>query len=227
MARSVTADLMIEGATLKEAVAARFVAVNGEHAMTPEDDAYAAAWFAPLEELAADEGIEAAEVRRLMLANRLPLPSYVGSDGTQFVSRDLLGLSRRAGGFDRLPHWFAEQFDEPAKAVTEWDAYLAGHYVCLRSVQPENMKRKDELVEAVETQIRSPRRDSSAWLQELHVLVDELDALEPPFAAYDRLRFGGPVSRDRLIDGVRARFPAPEPLKAAQSRSTRGAQPGR
>ena len=37
-------------------------------------------------------------VRRLMLANRLPLPSYIRSDGVQMVPRDLLdgwfGLSR-------------------------------------------------------------------------------------------------------------------------------------
>jgi hypothetical protein len=37
--------------------------------------------------------------------------------------------------------------------MSEWDAYLAGHYVCLRSVSPENMKRKDALVEAIETQL--------------------------------------------------------------------------
>ncbi len=34
-----------------------------------------------------------------------------------------------------------------------------------------------------------------------------LDALERPFAAYDRERFGGPSSRDRLIDATRKRFP--------------------
>jgi hypothetical protein len=200
--------------TLEDAVAARFVAVNGDHPMTPEDDAYASEWFVPLDRLAAEEGVAATELRRLMLADRLPLPSYIGSDGTQFVARDLLELSRRAGGFDRLPAWFAAQFDEPAKAVTEWDSYLAGHYVCLRSARPENMKRKDELVAAIETRIGAPQPDSAAWLDELHRLVDELDALEPPFAPYDRLRFGGPVSRDRLIDGVRARFPALEPLRA-------------
>jgi hypothetical protein len=33
--------------------------------------------------------------------------------------------------------------------------------------------------------------------------------LEPPFAAYDRLRFGGPVSRDTCIDAIRERFPRP------------------
>ena len=189
----------------------RFAAVNGEHPMTPEDDAYVSEWFVALDALSEHEGIAAAEIRRLMLANRLPLPSYIATDGTQFVARDLLELSRRAGGFERLPEWFAAQFDEPAKAVTEWDAYLAGHYVCLRSTRPENMKRKDELVDAIETQIGAPQPDSPPWLDELHRLVDELDELEPPFAPYDRLRFGGPVSRDRLIDRVRERFPRPSP----------------
>jgi hypothetical protein len=207
---------MTRAAIFEEAVAARFAAVNGDHAMTPADDDYAAEWFVPLDQLAADEGIPAAEIRRLILANRLPLPSYIGSDGTQFAARDLLALARRAGGFEQLPDWFASQFDEPAKAVAEWDAYLAGHNVCLRSVQPENMKRKDALVAAIEAQISSPQPDSPAWLEELHGFVDELDALEPPFAPYDRLRFGGPVSRDRLIDHVRTRFPAAESLTAEQ-----------
>ncbi|MFC4090091.1 MULTISPECIES: DUF6058 family natural product biosynthesis protein [Micromonospora] len=41
----------------------------------------------------------------------------------------------------------------------------------------------------------------------LHALVDELDALEPAFTGYDRLRFGGPTSRDSCVDAVRARYP--------------------
>jgi hypothetical protein len=193
--------------TLKAAVAARFVAVNGEHPMTSEDDAYVSEWFVPLDELAARAGVASTEIRRLMLSNRLPLPSYIGSGGTQFVARDLLELPQRAGGFERLPQWFAAQFDEPAKAIAEWDAYLAGQYVCLRAVEPEYMKRKDELVETIEAQISSPQPGSEVWLEQLHRWVDELDALEPPFAPYDRLRFGGPVSRERLIDDVRANFP--------------------
>jgi hypothetical protein len=192
---------------LESAIAARFIATNGDHPMTPDDDAYVSEWFTPLEELAAQAGQAADELRRLVLSNRLPLPSYIRSDGAQMVPHDLLELPRRAGGFDRLPEHFAAQFDDPAKAVSEWDGYLAGHYVCLRSVSPENIKRKDELVEAIETQLAGPQSDSTAWLERLHMLVDELDALEPPFAPYDRLRFGGPVSRDRLIDDVRERFP--------------------
>jgi hypothetical protein len=36
--------------------------------------------------------------------------------------------------------------------------------------------------------------------------VDALDALEKPFARFDRARFDGPVSRDRCVTAVRERF---------------------
>ncbi|WP_428833164.1 DUF6058 family natural product biosynthesis protein [Micromonospora coerulea] len=57
---------------------------------------------------------------------------------------------------------------------------------------------------------------STAWLARLHALVDDLDALEPAFTGYDRLRFGGPTSRDTCIDAVRARYPRPWPVTAAR-----------
>jgi hypothetical protein len=80
------------------------------------------------------------------------------------------------------------------------------------------MQRKDELVDAIEAQLEQPEPGSSGWLVDLHALVDELDALEPPFAPYDRLRFGRPVSRDRLIDDVRTQFPrASRPLSRSDS----------
>jgi hypothetical protein len=37
--------------------------------------------------------------------------------------------------------------------------------------------------------------------------VDALDGTTRPFAACDRIRFGRPTSRDRLIDGARRAFP--------------------
>ena len=191
---------------LAAAVAERFYAVNGRHAMTPADDAYVSAWYAPLEEIAADAGRDADELRRLMLANRLPLPSYIRSDGTQMVAFDLLELAERAGGTDELPRWFAAQWSSPAEAVHEWDSYLSGQYVCLRSVTPESMRRKNELVDAIALELEQPQPESADWLARVHALVDELDEIEPPFAPYDRLRFGGAVSRDRLIDDVRRRY---------------------
>jgi hypothetical protein len=194
-------------ADLAAAVAARFDAVNGPHEMTPADDAYVTTWYVPLEELATAGGHPADELRRLMLANRLPLPSYIRSDGVQMVARDLLGLLQEAGGPEGLPQWFAGHWDSAEQAVIEWDDYLSGRYVCLRSVTPENMRRKNALIEAISGELAAPDPASKKWLERLHVLVDELAELEPPFAPYDRLRFGGPVSRDTLIDDVRRQYP--------------------
>lgn len=188
-------------------VAARFVAVNGEHPMTSEDDDYVTEWYAPLEAVAEAAGRTPDEVRRLMLVNRLPLPSYIRSDGVQMVPHDLLALVERAGGVDELPEWFAGHFDDSAAAVAEWDAYLSGQYVCLRTVSPESIRRKGALTGAIRASLGAPQPSSAEWLAELHRLVDELDELEPPFAPYDRHRFGGPISRDTLIDDVRERFP--------------------
>jgi len=196
-----------DGRTLAEAVATAFHAVNGHHAMTAADDEYVSNWFVAVEELAEAETLDVDEIRRLQLARRLPLPSYIRRDGTQMVARDLLELAHDAGGFDELPTWFAAQWESPVDAIREWDSYLSGLYVCLRSWRPENMRRKDELVRLIEVELERAKPEDRSWLERLHGLIDDLDALEPPFAPYDRLRFGGPVSRDRLITALRDEFP--------------------
>lgn len=78
--------------------------------------------------------------------------------------------------------------------------------MCLRSVTPQTIQYKDALVSAIDAAPGSRTR-GRRLTHRLHALVDELDALAPPFTAYDRLRFGGPVSRDRYIDAMRARYP--------------------
>jgi len=175
--------------------------------MTAEDDAYASEWYVELEALAETAGVPASELRWLMLADRLPLPSYIRSDGAQMVARDLLELPRRAGGYEQLPEWFGQQFKSGRDAIREWDGYLRGQYVCLRDVLPETIQRKDGLVKAITAALDKPEPENDDWLESLHRLVDELDELEPPFTAYDRLRFGGPISRDTCINAVRAHFP--------------------
>ena len=61
-----------------------------------------------------------------------------------------------AGSFDELPAWFAQQWESPVDAVREWDDYLSGLYVWLRCWHPENMRRKEELVELISTQLERP-----------------------------------------------------------------------
>ena len=157
--------------------------------LTAEDIAYIIESFVPLE----DEG-----VRADVAAGRLPKPAYVLDDGTEMVAPDHLALAERAGGVDALREWFE------ARAPGEWEAYISGEYaVCLRSVSPEAIRRKDELIARIDSLLDA----DPPPLEPLRAAVDELDALLRPFAPYDRIRFGGPVSRDRYITAVRERFP--------------------
>jgi hypothetical protein len=185
-------------------VVARFISVNGAHSMTAADDEYVDQYFVSLDRIPADPDW----VRAEMLAGRLPLPSYLRSDEVEMVPADLLGLAEQAGGTRELRAWFAKQPWPSAEAATEeWQAYLSGQYVCLRSVTPQNILRKGELVDGITGALKDPQPGSRAWRVRLHALVDELDALEPPFAPYDRLRFDGPVSRNTCIDKVRTNYP--------------------
>ncbi|MCM3302418.1 type I-F CRISPR-associated protein Csy2 [Streptomyces pseudogriseolus] len=191
----------------KQQLAERFREVNGHHPMTDTDDAYVSAQFVVLEELCAVQGRDADEVRRLMLEGRLPLPGYLRSDGAEMVPADLFALADEAGGADLLEAWFTAHWADPVTGKAEWQAYLSGQYVCLHSVTPATIRRKDRLTAAIGAALDEPDAGSVRWSKRLHALVDELDALEPAFTAYDRLRFGGPTSRDTCIDAVRARFP--------------------
>lgn len=191
------------GTTAKARLARRYLEVNGEHPMTEADDAYVDRQFAPLEPLCARHGEDPDEVRGHMLAGRLPLPGYLRSDGTEMVAPDLLELVDEAGGLAELPDWFRGHWEDREEGAEEYESYLSGQNVCLHRLHPVTMRRKAELVRGITEALGRP----AAGLPALHALVNELDALEPPFTAYDRLRFGGPVSRDTCIDAVRRDHP--------------------
>ncbi|MET8561718.1 DUF6058 family natural product biosynthesis protein [Streptomyces flaveolus] len=194
---------------LKQRLVERFKEVNGDHPMTGADDVYVSAQFVDLEDLCAVHGREADEVRRLMLGRRLPLPGYLRSDGAEMVPADLFALADEAGGADLLEAWFTAHWADPITGKAEWNAYLSGQYVCLRSVTPAAIQRKDHLTTAIAAAANELDAGSAHSSERLHALVDELDALEPAFTSYDRLRFGGPTSRDTCVDAMRARFPRP------------------
>lgn len=182
---------------LVQRLAERFREVNGDHPMSAADDAYATAQYVVLDDLCRAEGRDADQVRAAMLAARLPLPSYLRSDGAEMVPADPFALADSAGGIDRLPDWFLGHWANPVAGKNNWEAYLSGQFVCLHTVNPATIRRKAELVAAL-----------GEKAEQLHALVDELDALEPMFTDYDRLRFGGPTSRgDVWITGMRERLP--------------------
>jgi Family of unknown function (DUF6058) len=191
-------------------LAERFREVNGDHPMTGADDVYVSDQFVVLEELCAVQGRDVDEVRWLMLERWLPLPGYLRSDGAEMVPSDLFALAEEAGDVDQLEAWFIAHWADSAVGKEEWSSYLSGQYVCLHSVTPTNIQRKDYLTAAIGAAPNEPDAGSRQWSKRLHALIDELDALEPAFTAYDRLRFNSPTSRDTYIDAMRARFPAPD-----------------
>lgn len=187
----------------------RYVATNGEHAMTAGDDAYVREHFVEV-------GSDA--VLRDMLAGRLPLPSYLLSDGTPMVPADHARLAEVAGGTDRLHDWFVSFWpDDPATAEDEWGHYLSGRYVCLRDVTPVRITQKAARVAQAQAAVDALRRDrrdpvARGMLGEAVngvVGVLGLDELLLPMTDHDRLRFGGPTVRETWVEAPRREFLTP------------------
>jgi hypothetical protein len=182
-----------------EEIRRRYREVNGDHPVTPADEEYVRRLFVPLDD---DDG-----VHDLVLRRRLPLPSYLLVDGTPMVHPGHRDLLDAAGGPDLVERWFASHWpaEEQEVAAEEWEAYLSGRYVCLYEVTPQTIRAKTRLIEQIKELLTELEGTPSDDVRErLRDCVDELDALEPPFAPdYDRHRFGGPLSREVWIDDVR------------------------
>ncbi len=169
--------------------------------------------FVALADLARAHGHDPAEVRRAIADRFLPAVPYVLKDGTELVAPDYFDLASIAGSFEALPAWFADAYErasarypEAGTAAEQWREYLTGIYaVCLRTVTPASIVAKGELVDTIERLTTDPAPDDDGWRREVTAAVNALDALERPFAPFDRKRFG-PVSRDRCITAVRERF---------------------
>jgi Family of unknown function (DUF6058) len=168
-----------------------------------DDIEYVRASFIPL----------ADELRPLVARGVLPRATYVLPDGTPMVPADHARLLEDAGGDpDRVAPRFRERFVAAGGDPGEVEAYLAswlsGRYgACLHATTAEAIVAKDRLMDAIDALLTRPLPADAAWRGALRGAVDALDAHERPFAAYDRERFGGPVTRDRYINAIRERFP--------------------
>jgi hypothetical protein len=144
----------------------------------------------------------------------LPRAAYRTPDGALWFARDLWRLHDDAGGiagmrelFERRVIAAARMLDHIIDQAEQWDAYVAGLFgACLRDVTPETIVLKEALVARLDRMLANPRPDEDAWCTRLRGEVDMLDGLMRPFAACDRIRFGRPTSRDRLVTNVRRRF---------------------
>ena len=186
--------------------------------LTEDDVHYIHTGYVPIEALCAGRALTPGLLQAWIAEGRLPQAPYVLPDGTARFPRDELALFDAAGGVDGMPELFARryrgiarEYGAPASGeeiIAEWEGYLSGAYaVCLLEVVPENIFRKERLVARLGALLAEPRPLDAAWCAQLRDDVDILDTLERMFAPCDRVRFGGPVSRDRLITAPKAAWP--------------------
>jgi Family of unknown function (DUF6058) len=150
--------------------------------------------------------------RALVERGILPQATYVLPDGTPMVPPDHAALlDDVAGDAGSVAERFRERFvaagGDPEAVAEEHEAWLTGEYgACLWQTTPEAIVAKSGLMAALAALLADPREGDERWRSALRGAVDALDAIERPFARYDRDRFGGPSSRDRLITATRERF---------------------
>jgi hypothetical protein len=166
-----------------------------------------------LEEVCARREDTPPDTRALIAQRRLPAPSYVFADGTDFVPADYFVLVDQAGGPDRLREEFARRHagagGDPAELEEDWQGYLDGTYgVCLRNVLPETIVRKGQLVASLHRLLEAAEPHNDEWRARLRREVWELDALEREFSPdFDRGgRFERPPTRDLLVAAAHTRF---------------------
>ncbi len=196
---------------LLEAVRRRFVEVNGTHPMSGADDDYVRANF---------RAVSSDGELREMLAERLPLPSYLLSDQTPMVSCAQQDLIARAGGIEKLHDWFVSFWpDDPALGEQEWRTYLTGRQVWLREVTPERIRQLSERVAQARDAIARLRRNphdpiGRGMLGEAidgAIAVIGLDDLLLPETNYDRTRLGVAPVRKTWVERPREEFLTPIP----------------
>jgi hypothetical protein len=179
-------------------------------ATSPEDVAYVVASYLPFDTLARGAAGETD-----WPGVRLPRATYRTQDGTLWFARDWWRLHDEAGGIESMHGVFTERaraaaalHDHPVDLDEEWEAYVAGLYgACLHDVTPELIVLKAAVVERMDRALTDPRAHDPQWCDQVRSDVALLDGIVRPLAACDRIRFGRPTSRDRLITDVRRRFP--------------------
>jgi Family of unknown function (DUF6058) len=173
-----------------------------------EDVAYVRARYVQLTTLAADRArVDALEA---VAGRTMPRATYALADGSLWYAPDWWRLYDEAGSFADVRAAFARRYAAAGGGDlgAAWGAYVAGLYgACLLEVTPETIVAKEQLVARLDRALAAPAPDDAAWRARLRADVDALDALERPFAACDRIRFGRPTTRDRLITGVRRAYP--------------------
>ncbi|MGC2289799.1 MAG: DUF6058 family natural product biosynthesis protein [Thermoplasmata archaeon] len=204
--------------------------------ISAEDDRYIRSRFVGLDWLVARTKVSRATFLQWQSQGLFPKPTYVTAEGEQWYSRAYAPLVLRAMYVKTdLKTLFREDYSraleqlrytnpadyraELAKSGTararpeavielEWQGFLSGEYgACLRVAWVPCILRKGKLMRTIDELVAHPNPEAPGWKRRLRQSVDSLDRLEMPFTAWDRVRFGKPVSRDTHIQSIRLRFP--------------------
>jgi hypothetical protein len=182
------------------------------------DERYIRDNFVALDDLTADWPGGTAKVRADIAARRLPQPAYRLDDGTDMVPADYLVPVAVAGSVDALPAWFARGYTEAAQRFglphdaetieDEWQAYLSGGYfICLRHATPASITEKARHITELNELLADPHPGEQVWRKRLRGSVEELAAIERPFAILDPARWGTPMSAQWYGTFLRALYP--------------------
>src|SRR5438270_7175061 len=137
----------------------------------PQDIAYVRENFSTLAGLCQESGADEAAIRHDIALGHRPRGSYRVADGTEFFPRDYFASYAERGAFLRRMREAArhEQIAlSDADIEEEWQSYLTGVYgVCLKQATPENIVRKNALLQRIERLIAEPQPHNTTWLREL------------------------------------------------------------
>jgi len=189
---------------------------RGYGPLTAEDVRYIQASYVTLAAACAGR-CEPAEARARIRDRRWPAASYILDEGTEMVPPDYFALIDEAGEGGLRAAFFARYAaamqasgapPDDRTIEAEWQAFLDGAYgVCLKTVTPEAIFEKESLVRTPAVRQAQPAPPDARWRTQLRAQIDRLDALLRDFAPCDRARFGGSVSRDRVVTAARTRYP--------------------
>jgi hypothetical protein len=201
-----------------------------------QDERYIRRAFVGLDELARRCRMTPVELRSWQGSGLFPHPTYVSADGSEWYCPAYAVMVRRARSRNLdLKALFTTDFDvqlrqlehrepevvrllqmdsggegasRPAVIEAHWESFLSGQFgACLKVPWVNCMIQKVRLMHRIDVLVAAPRVEDVAWCTRLRASVNALDRLEQPFAEWDRIRFGGPVTRDTRIVAVRSRFP--------------------
>jgi uncharacterized protein DUF6058 len=193
--------------------------------------------FVTLEDIASRCGVSSRLIRDWQRAALFPAATYSTPDGMEWYSPGYCLAVRRALRRNwNLRRLFLTEFraalaslrkrerdlydaiiqeaapgekSAPTAALVYWKDFLSGRYgACLRLPWIPCMIQKERLVGRIGKLVLQPNPTSPAWAGQLRQSVNALDRLELPFSDWDRVRFGGSVTRDIFITRIKERFPA-------------------